>query len=114
MSKTVPVDLKTRRLQVGKSLGTNSEPEKPASEVDKTVATLLEVLEAGAVVKARLFASHYVKYVCLEKRRVAQQSEAHPFQKHYEDLLVIISEIGKDVKPAYTSSKIAVDKLKKS
>lgn len=38
----------------------------------------------------------------------------HRFQKRYNELLVVIADIGKDVKPAYTSNKIAVDKLKRS
>ena len=37
-----------------------------------------------------------------------------PLQLHYNELLRVIAEIGRDVKPAYTCSKIATDKLRKS
>lgn len=39
---------------------------------------------------------------------------AHNLQTHYEELLRVIAEVGKDVKPAYTNSKISSDRLKRS
>ena len=33
---------------------------------------------------------------------------------HYNELLRVISDIGRDVKPAYTSNKSSIDKLRKS
>ena len=38
----------------------------------------------------------------------------HNLQTHYEELLRVIGEVGKDVKPAYTNSKISADRLKRS
>ena len=38
----------------------------------------------------------------------------HNLQMHYEELLRVIAEVGKDVKPAYTNSKISSDRLKRS
>ena len=38
----------------------------------------------------------------------------HNLQTHYEELLKAIAEVGKDVKPAYTNSKISADRLKRS
>lgn len=38
----------------------------------------------------------------------------HDLQTHYEELLRVIAEVGKDVKPAYTNSKISADRLKRS
>ncbi|KAL5478166.1 hypothetical protein EMCRGX_G025058 [Ephydatia muelleri] len=38
-----------------------------------------------------------------------QQLEAH-----YSELMKLISEIGKDIKPAYTNSKLAADRLRKN
>lgn len=38
----------------------------------------------------------------------------HDLQSHYEELLRVIAEVGKDVKPAYTNSKISADRLKRS
>ena len=35
-------------------------------------------------------------------------------ERHYNDLLKVISEIGRDVKPAYTNSKVSTDRLRKS
>ena len=35
-------------------------------------------------------------------------------EKHYNDLLKAISEIGRDVKPAYTNNKVSTDRLRKS
>ena len=35
-------------------------------------------------------------------------------QTHYEELLRLVAEVGKDVKPAYTNSKISADRLKRS
>ncbi len=35
-------------------------------------------------------------------------------EAHYDDMLKIISEIGRDVKPAYTNSKVSTDRLRKS
>ncbi len=37
-----------------------------------------------------------------------------PLQVHYNELLRVIGDIGRDVKPAYTSSKSSIDKLRKS
>lgn len=37
-----------------------------------------------------------------------------PLQVHYNELLRVISDIGRDVKPAYTCSKISTDKLRKN
>lgn len=39
---------------------------------------------------------------------------AHNLQTHYEELLRVIAEVGKDVKPAYTNSKISSDRLKRN
>ena len=52
MSKTEPVVVKTK-WQVGSSVGAKRESaeSRTSSEVEKTVATLLEVLEAGAVLE---------------------------------------------------------------
>lgn len=38
----------------------------------------------------------------------------HDLQTHYEELLRVIAEVGKDVKPAYTNSKISADRLKRN
>lgn len=35
-------------------------------------------------------------------------------EAHYNELLHVIGDIGRDVKPAYTSSKVSIDKLRKS
>ena len=35
-------------------------------------------------------------------------------ERHYNDLLKAISEIGRDVKPAYTNNKVSTDRLRKS
>ena len=35
-------------------------------------------------------------------------------QSHYEELLRVIGEVGKDVKPAYTNNKVSADRLKRS
>ena len=35
-------------------------------------------------------------------------------ERHYNDLLKVISEIGRDVKPAYTNNKVSTDRLRKS
>ena len=35
-------------------------------------------------------------------------------QTHYDELLRVIAEVGKDVKPAYTNSKVSADRLKRS
>ena len=45
--------------------------------------------------------------------------EAHPtvepnLERHYNELLKVISEIGRDVKPAYTNNKVSTDRLRKS
>ena len=37
-----------------------------------------------------------------------------PLQAHYNELLRVIGDIGRDVKPAYTSNKVSTDKLRKS
>ena len=39
---------------------------------------------------------------------------AHNLQTHYDELLRVIAEVGKDVKPAYTNSKMSADRLKRS
>ena len=39
---------------------------------------------------------------------------SHNLQTHYDELLRVIAEIGKDVKPAYTNSKVSADRLKRS
>ena len=35
-------------------------------------------------------------------------------ERHYNDLLKVISEIGRDVKSAYTNNKVSTDRLRKS
>ena len=35
-------------------------------------------------------------------------------ETHYNELLKTIEEIGRDVKPSYTSNKVSTDRLKKS
>ena len=35
-------------------------------------------------------------------------------QTHYDELLRVIGEVGKDIKPAYTNSKVSADRLKRS
>lgn len=35
-------------------------------------------------------------------------------QTHYEELLRVIAEVGKDIKPAYTNNKVSADRLKRS
>lgn len=35
-------------------------------------------------------------------------------QTHYDELVRVIAEVGKDVKPAYTNSKTSADRLKRS
>lgn len=35
-------------------------------------------------------------------------------ERHYNDLLKAISDIGRDVKPAYTNNKVSTDRLRKS
>lgn len=37
-----------------------------------------------------------------------------PLQVHYNELMRVIGDIGRDVKPAYTGSKSSTDKLRKS
>lgn len=35
-------------------------------------------------------------------------------ESHYSELSKIVMEIGRDIKPVYTSNKVAIDRLKKS
>ncbi len=44
----------------------------------------------------------------------AIEAHSHLLQVHYDEFLRVIGEIGRDVKPAYTSNKISTDKLRKS
>lgn len=46
---------------------------------------------------------------CLSVARQEQNLE-----KHYNELLKLIGEIGRDIKPAYTNSKLSADRLRKS
>ena len=40
--------------------------------------------------------------------------EKEPLEQRYDELMRMVAEIGKDIKPAYTNSKVQSDRLKKS
>lgn len=48
-------------------------------------------------------------FSCLSLEPTGSQLEFH-----YNELLKVIEDIGRDVKPAYTTSKVSTDKLRKS
>ena len=40
--------------------------------------------------------------------------EKEPLEQRYDELMRLVAEIGKDIKPAYTNSKVQSDRLRKS
>ena len=45
---------------------------------------------------------------------LSHDSEKEPLEQRYDELMRLVAEIGKDIKPAYTNSKVQGDRLKKS
>ncbi len=50
---------------------------------------------------------------CIRYCLYCPESESS-LETHYNELLRMIEEIGRDVKPSYTNSKSSTDRLKKS
>lgn len=42
------------------------------------------------------------------------KTEETMLESHYSEFSKIVMEIGRDIKPVYTSNKVAIDRLKKS
>lgn len=53
--------------------------------------------------------------VFLIEAHLSYNSPVEPnLERHYNELLKVIAEIGRDVKPAYTNNKVSTDRLRKS
>ena len=55
---------------------------------------------------------HYLEFFIVVLYFIASKKPA--LEQRYDEFLKMITEIGKDVKPAYTNSKIHADRLKRS
>lgn len=84
-------------------------PVATASPAPEPTPAIVDVNGAAGAKKGEL-----VFYLMLIMIFLSHIFTEPPLQVHYSELLRVISDIGRDVKPAYTGSKSSTDKLRKS